>query len=140
MAEAQVSGYQSQASAPRERKFSAVELGPNGGIVEMADLASEDQALAQFGYKPVYTHPFHYCFTENGKSVDGLWAFDNIASPTEHYLTASNQPIGAGSLTSCDSCELALSYSPPSAHLQYAPCHLTSAIATEYIHCDFLIQ
>ena len=58
MAEAQVSGYQSQASAPRERKFSAVELGPNGGIVEMADLASEDQALAQFGYKPVYTHLF----------------------------------------------------------------------------------
>jgi len=53
------SGFHSDASSPRERKFSAVEMGPGGNIVDMSDLSSENQALAEkFGYKPVYTHPF----------------------------------------------------------------------------------
>jgi len=53
------SGFHSDASSPRERKASVVEMGPGGRRVSMADLNGEDQELAQkFGYKPVYTHPF----------------------------------------------------------------------------------
>lgn len=73
MAQAQVSGYQTESYAPRERKPSAVELGPGGGVVELSDLSSENQALAQFGYKPVYTYPLIIGLQKIGKSVDGLW-------------------------------------------------------------------
>lgn len=44
-------GYESS-DGPRSRKFSAVE-DHNGNIVELGELNSQDQELAQFGYKPV---------------------------------------------------------------------------------------
>ena len=48
-------GYESH--SPHERKFSAVEMGPGGQVVELTDMNSEDQTLAQFGYKPVIIPP-----------------------------------------------------------------------------------
>jgi len=51
-----------EASAPR-RRFSTVEVtGENGrDVVDLSELNEEDQALAQFGYKPVLT--CHVSFT-----------------------------------------------------------------------------
>jgi len=44
----------SDVDATRQRKFSAVE-GADGGVVQLGDLNMDDQELAQFGYKPVYS-------------------------------------------------------------------------------------
>jgi len=127
MAEAQVSGYQSHTAAPRERKFSAVELGPNGGVVELSDLSSENQALAQFGYKPVYTHPFHYCFAGNGKSVDRLWALDYLVT-NRSFIYDSDQPINPGALITRISRQLSITPRlQPSA---------TRDMSSDVSHCD----
>ncbi|GAB7337319.1 hypothetical protein MBLNU457_g2676t1 [Dothideomycetes sp. NU457] len=75
MEHAQVSGYHAESYAPRERKQSAVELGSGGGVVEMSDLSSENQALAQFGYKPVFKREFGFFATLSfAASISGCFA------------------------------------------------------------------
>lgn len=50
-------GYESPESAPQKRKYSTVELGEDG-THDLSSLSSENQALAEFGYKPVHDNPF----------------------------------------------------------------------------------
>lgn len=82
------SGFHSDASSPRERKYSTVEMGPGGQTVAMNDLSGEDQALAQkFGYKPVFKREFGFFATLSfAASVSG--AFATITTTFSYPLAA----------------------------------------------------